>query len=337
MAQEDLDFVVFVGDYLYERGGTGVRTITLPEATDLALYRSRYEIYKSDADLKACHAAFPWVLTMDDHEVANNVLGDNGKDGEDAGNPAAIAAFRTRRADAFQAWYEHLPLRLPAPTGADYVLYRTLDHSDLVRLYVLDGRQYRSLYPGGASAGLDNPERSAEDRSMLGVTQEAWLDQQFEAGAARWNVIAQQTVMTATPLSGGGTTIYNFDQWDGYVASRNRLMRSLARRRVRNPLVLTGDIHMAGAAAIHLDAEDPSTPLVANEIVSTSISSTFPEATIPLFEAGIAGASWIRYAEPRKRGYAVCTITTTECTTRFRVVDTVLQPTALRSAPTTPT
>lgn len=328
MAQEDLDFVVFVGDYFYERGGSGVRTITLPEATDLALYRARYEIYKADVDLRACHQAFPWILTMDDHEVANNVLGDNGQDGEAAGDPAAIAAYRARRADAFQAWYEHLPLRLPPPTGPDYVLYRTLDHSDLVRLYVLDGRQYRSLYPGGASAGLDSEARRAEDRTMLGTTQEGWLDEQLAATTARWNVIAQQTVMTATPLSAAGTTVFNYDQWDGYVANRNRLMRSLAEKKVRNPLVLTGDIHMAGAAAIHLDAEDPSTPLVANEVVCTSISSSFNPELIPLFEAGIAGASWIRYAEPRKRGYSVCTITPTECTTDFRVVASVAEPTS---------
>jgi alkaline phosphatase D len=329
MAAEDLDFVVFTGDYIYERSSSsGARPISLPESLDLPTYRARYELYKADENLRAAHAQFPWIITMDDHEVANNAVGDNGKDGGDAGDPAAIAAFRARRADAFQAWYEHLPLRLPAPTGADYVLYRTIVHSDLVRIFVLDGRQYRSLYPGGASAGLSVPERFAEDRSMLGTTQEAWLDAQLDATDARWNLLAQQTVMTATPLPTGGDPVYNFDQWDGYVANRNRLMASLLERKVANPLVLTGDIHMAGAGAIHLDAEDPTTPLVANEVVCTSISSNFNDAALDLFDALLEQAPWLRYANPRKRGYSVVTITPTEATIDFRVMATVAEPTS---------
>jgi alkaline phosphatase D len=329
MAAEDLDFVVFVGDYIYERSSSsGVRPISLPESVDLATYRARYELYKADENLRAAHAAFPWVVTMDDHEVANNVLGDNGKDGEDAGDPAAIAAFRARRADAFQAWYEHQPVRLPAPGGADYVLHRVVEHSDLLRMFVLDGRQYRSLYPNGASAGPDSPERTAESQTMLGADQEAWLDAQFAATGARWNVLAQQTVMAATPLSTGDVAVYNLDQWDGYVAARNRLLRSLVTNRVRNPLVLTGDIHVAGATSVRLDYDDPNAPDIAYEVVCTSISSSVNPAVADLFEGTVAALEWVRHLNSRQRGYSVVTLTAEQATADFRVVATALEPTS---------
>ncbi|MCB0972739.1 MAG: alkaline phosphatase D family protein, partial [Acidimicrobiales bacterium] len=289
--EPDVTFVVFVGDYIYERGGnSGTRPFSLPESTDLATYRARYELYKRDLDLQACHQAFPWVITMDDHEVANNALGDLGRDGELEGDPAGIAAFRARRADAFQVWYEHLPLRLDAPTGPDYVFYRTLEHSDLVRLYVLDGRQYRSPYPAESSQGLDTPARFDESQTMLGATQEAWLDARFAETTARWNVVAQQTVMTGMPIPVGDAFAFNFDQWDGYVAARNRLLRSAVDHQVRNPFVLSGDIHLAAAGALRVDYDDPDSPDVGFEIVTTSISSNFDDDLLPLVQAALDAA-----------------------------------------------
>ncbi|WP_426572028.1 alkaline phosphatase D family protein [Aquihabitans sp. McL0605] len=329
MAAEDLQFVVFVGDYIYEKSKTsGPRPLTLAESVDLPTYRARYELYKGDANLQAAHHAFPWIITMDDHEVANDTVSEFGKDGEGAGDPAAIAAFRLRRADAFQVWYEHSPLRLPAPTGADYTLYRTIEHSDLVRFYVLDGRQFRSLYPNGQSVGNDIPQRNAASQSMLGATQEAWLTDRLAATTAQWNVVAQQTVMTATPLHVGGSVVFNFDQWDGYVAARNRMLHSFVTHQVRNPIVLSGDIHLAGAAALRLDYDDPASPDIAFEIVATSISSGFGEDAIPLFEASVAQSPWISYANARKRGYSVCTVTAESFTTDFRVAAATDAPTS---------
>ena len=329
MAVEDLDFVVFVGDYIYERSKqSGPRPITLPESVDLPTYRGRYELYKSDANLQAAHHAFPWIVTMDDHEVANDTVGDAGKEGAGAGDPAAIAAFRLRRADAFQAWYEHQPLRLSAPDSPDYQLHRTVPHSDLVRFYVLDGRQYRSLYPGGVGTGPDSPERHAESQTMLGLDQEAWLRGQFAATDCRWNVIAQQTVFTATPLAIGSAVVYNLDQWDGYVAARNRLLQDLVDQEVRNPMILSGDIHLAGAAAVRLDYDDPAAPDIAYEIVATSISSGFGDDLLPIFESAVPKIGWLSYANARKRGYAVCTVTAESFTTDFRVVASTLTPTS---------
>ena len=322
IANEDIDFVVFVGDYIYETSANRQpRPITISESVDLPTYRARYELYKSDPNLQASHQRAAWILTPDDHEVANNVIGDLGKNGVAAGDPAAIAAYRARRADAFQAWYEHQPVRLPAPTGPDYVIHRVVEHSDLLRFFVLDGRQYRSLYPEGRSAGGDIPARHAASQTMLGPAQETWLDQAFGATTSRWNVIAQQTVMTAMPLPANDLFFYNFDQWDGYVAARNRLLRGLVDHKVRNPMVLSGDVHLAISAGVRVDYDDPDAPDVANEIVTTSISSRFEDAAIPLFEQAFDKAGWVRYGNPKNRGYAIVTVTNDSWTTSFRTVD----------------
>lgn len=324
IAADDPEFVVFVGDYIYESSDNRQpRPLTLARSMDLPTYRARYERYKSDPDLQAAHHRAPWILTVDDHEVANNMIADLGQNGADAGDPAAMADWLARRADAYQVWYEHQPVRLPAPSGADYRIHRVVEHSDLLRLYVLDGRQYRSAYPGGTteSQGADVPERFDEDRTMLGAAQEAWLADELGSSAARWNAIAQQTVMTATPIPVGDAFFYNYDQWDGYVAARNRLLRALIDQKVSNPMVLSGDIHLAAAAGVRLDYDDPEAPDIANEVVTTSISSRFQEEFLELFDAAFAAAGWARYGNARQRGYALITLTADAWTTDFRVVD----------------
>jgi alkaline phosphatase D len=329
IAQEDIDFVVFVGDYIYERSANRPpRPITLPTSEDLPTYRARYELYKGDAFLQAAHERAPWIITVDDHEVANDMVGDFGQEGAAEGDPAAIAAFRARRADAYQAWYEHMPVRLSVPDSPDYTIHRTIEHSKLMRLFVLDGRQYRTHYPNGKGQGTDAdaPERHAESQSMLGAAQEAWLDDQFAATDAQWNVIAQQTVMTATPIPAGGQEFFNFDQWDGYVAARNRLLHGLVDHRVRNPMVLSGDIHLAAMGGVRLDYDDPDAPDIANEVVTTSISSRFDPALLDLAEAGLAAAPWARYGNAKDRGYALITVTPAQWVTEFRVVASVTDP-----------
>ena len=328
MAAEDIELVVFVGDYIYETSvNRQPRPISLPESKDIPTYRARYELYKSDPNLQAAHQRAPWILTVDDHEVANNMIAGIGKNGQDAGNPAAIAKWLARRADAYQVWYEHQPVRLGAPGGADYRIHRVIDHSDLVRFYVLDGRQYRSAYPDNLSQGLDTPARFAEDRSMLGLEQEAWLDDELAHSGSQWNVLAQQTVMTAMPIPVGAATFYNFDQWDGYVAGRNRLLRSLLTHQVSNPMVLSGDIHLGAAGSIRLDYTDPDAPDIANEVVTPSITSRFDPTLLPLFQAGLKASKWVRYGNAVDHGYTLITVTPDSWTTEFRAVD-VKQPSA---------
>ena len=141
MAGEDLNALLFLGDYIYEAswGRDLVRRHTGGRPTTLDEYRDRYALYKSDKNLQAAHAAHPWILTWDDHEVSNDYAGAT------SGLPLTREAFLTRRAAAYQAYYEYLPLRLPArPHGPDARLYRRLSFGPLLQLYVLDTRQFRS-------------------------------------------------------------------------------------------------------------------------------------------------------------------------------------------------
>lgn len=145
MSEEDLDLVVHLGDYIYEYGpneyvapGGNVRAHVGPEITTLPGYRRRHAQYRTDEDLQAAHAAFPWVVTWDDHEVENNYADEIPERNQ------SVAAFIRRRAAACQAYYEHMPLRRASiPQGPDMLLYRRISYGNLAEFNVLDTRQYR--------------------------------------------------------------------------------------------------------------------------------------------------------------------------------------------------
>lgn len=329
MADEDLDLVFFLGDYIYEEGPApdATRTYRSAAPTDLAGYRRRWAEYKADRALQGAHHRCPWVVTWDDHEVANDYAADVPQD-TSPDDAAAREAFLQRRAAAYQAFYEHQPVRLDPPDGPDYRLYRELSWGRLARFYVLDGRQYRSDQECTdqavlAAAGPLCAEAQGEDRTMLGDEQEAWLGEALGGSEARWNVIAQQTVMAHVPLAGQGPgAIVNLDQWDGYPAARRRLVDQL--RDVRNPVVITGDIHLGGIGVINEDPDDPTTAPLATEVVGTSISSSFP---VPdAVEAAIGRLPNARYVNARQRGYVVCTVDRDQLRAEFKVVRTVDRP-----------
>jgi len=325
LAAEDVDLVVFVGDYLYENAPDpdGVRTLQSAAPTDLAGYRRRYGEYKSDPALQAAHAAAPWVCTWDDHEVANNYA-DDVPDG--VGAEAGDDGFRERRAAAYQAWYEHTPARVEPPDGPDVTVYRSLRWGDLARFYVLDGRQYRSDQACDAAndVGLACADVEDDDRTMLGSDQERWLGRALEDTDATWNVIAQQTIVSRIVVPLGADEGLNLDQWDGYPAARRRLVDQL--REVDNPVIITGDIHASGVGVVTDDPDDPSTATTVPELVGTSISSTFPAAFVDLVEAAAAATPSIRYVEPRRRGYVVCEVTADDLTADFRYVTSTAGP-----------
>ncbi len=167
MAEEDLDLVVQVGDYIYE-GAPNPASIRVHEGTGepvtLEQYRNRHAQYRGDADLQACHAAFPWLVVLDDHEIDNNWADEVPQD------PALQPrdTFLARRATAFQAYYEHMPLRRSSiPSGIDIQLFRRSTFGDLLDVHVLDTRQYRS--------DQDQTRRLDPSRTILGDEQERWL------------------------------------------------------------------------------------------------------------------------------------------------------------------
>ncbi|HVY67255.1 MAG TPA: alkaline phosphatase D family protein [Gammaproteobacteria bacterium] len=269
MATEAHDVVVHLGDYIYEgRGTRAVRTHDAPEAITLEDYRLRYAIYKSDPHLKAAHAAFPWMLVGDDHEVANDYAGDHYQDFEPEW-------FHARRAAAYQAHYEHLPLpHRFLPVDGRQRHYTTRVFGNLVNLLMLDGRQYRSPQACGRGPLVSPcPELYAGERTMLGAAQEAWLADQLGASRARWNLIGQQTLLAHFDQSGPADPMYWADAWNGYPAARARLVETLATRNPANPVILSGDIHAFLVNDVNLRADDAGSPIVATEFVTTSISS----------------------------------------------------------------
>lgn len=277
LVADDPDLIVHVGDYIYEGNSVHkVRNHNMPVAYTLDDYRARHALYKTDRDLANAHAAAPWLVTWDDHDVANDYANDVSEDDDDP------QLFLTRRAAAYQAYYEHMPLpRWAVPSGPAMRLYAMRSFGDLASIVLADQRQYRSpeaCPPLGRAGGhrVDEskcPEIDEPSRTMLGGRQEAWIQGQLLGSQARWNVIAQGTLMGYNNEAPLPEHRYWTDAWNGYPAARSRLMKFLSERHVSNPVVLSGDIHAFVVSGLHLKASDLDSPVVASEFVATSVSS----------------------------------------------------------------
>ena len=315
LAAEDVDLVVFLGDYIYEGGPstTSPRQHDTPEVIDLDGYRRRYALYKSDPNLQAAHARAPWLTIWDDHEVDNDHAGMAPDDGAPAG-----VDFAARRTAAYRAWWEHNPTRLPKPMGNALEIHRSLEWGALATLFALDGRQHRTDQPCGGSLAATCVEREDPAGTMLGADQEAWIADALPGSATTWNVVANQTVMAPSPIELGPATLFNMDQWDGYPAAQRRMLEVLAES--TNPVVITGDIHASAVGDIRLDGD-----VVATELVGTSLSSEFPADLAPFFETAAVGAGALM-ADATHRGYVVCELTPTTFRADYRIVESVLVP-----------
>ena len=325
LAEENLNFVVHLGDYIYEYGPLpiGPRQHNSPEIFTLADYRNRHALYKTDPNLQAAHAAFPWIVTWDDHEVENNYADLIPEDGQ------SPQAFVNRRANAYKAYYEHMPLRAAAlPKGADMRLYRRLTFGDLAEFNVLDTRQYRSDQPCGDGFVPRCSEAFAPNATMTGREQEQWLLQGLSKSQTRWNVIAQQVMMAEYDFVAGTPEIFNLDAWDGYVASRNRILGFIKDRKPNNPVVLTGDIHSSWVHDLKTDFQNPASPTVATEFVGTSITSDFPTAAIATVRAALPENPHTKFFDGQYRGYVRCNLTRNAWQSDFRIVSTILDPNA---------
>jgi alkaline phosphatase D len=323
LVEEDLDLILFLGDYIYEDEGdpAAVRSYRGGEPETLADYRNRYGIYKGDAALQAAHAACPWVVTWDDHEVDNNYAGLLPQD------DVRRARFRARRDAAYQAWYEHQPVRLDWQ-GPGTPIYRSLTYGDLARIYTLDTRQYRSDQPCGGTSDIGAPCPDVDDpqATLLGAEQEAWLFDELGASSVTWDVLAQQIVFAFTRFSAGDVELFNLDQWDGYRVNRRRVIDAFAEHDIANPILLCGDVHTSVVADIQADPEDYDSPVVASEFGGVSITSTFPEDVADLAVAALRDSPDIKYFDPTRRGYLVCELTPERCTADFSLLETTQRP-----------
>jgi alkaline phosphatase D len=324
VADEQFDFVFHTGDYIYEGGGDPSRTtgkVRLhhgQEIYTLVDYRNRYAQYKSDPDLMAAHLSAPFVMAWDDHEVDNDYAGDH----DEHDTPPEV--FLLRRAAAYQAYYESMPLRASMlPNGPNLLLYRHLQFGNLIDMTVLDTRQYRSKQ---ARCGdpVTCPELLDVKRTILGASQERWLFETLAASRARWTVIGQQVPTFARDMASvNAASRYSVDKWDGYAASRNRLFTHLQDTKAPNPIVLSGDVHTHWCADLKADFTRPTSPTVGVEFTNSSVTSGGDGTDVqPTWEVMRRDNPHITF-HSNKRGYIACTATQAAMTADFRIVDRV--------------
>ncbi|MGR3936935.1 alkaline phosphatase D family protein [Streptomyces sp. BRA346] len=332
LAGEDLDAVFHVGDYHYEYavsavgGARNYTDRTLPahfntETMTLGDYRLRYALYKSDPDLQAAHAAFPWFVTWDDHETENNYADDI----DEHGNPPE--EFLIRRAAAYRAYWENMPLRMPQrPDGPDMRLYRRFHYGRLAQFDILDTRQYRSNQAYGDGWQYPGPESEDPSRTLTGATQERWLLDGFRRSTATWNVLPQQVTFSQRKNTTAERSQLSMDSWDGYPASRSRVLDGVQQAGVDNLVVLTGDVHVHYAFDIKKDFNNPSSPTLGVEFVGTSVTSGKDGADKP--------ANWSTYmaANPHmkfyngRRGYVTVTLDGNQARADYKTVSAVTTP-----------
>lgn len=320
LAAEELDLVFFLGDYIYE--GEPVkdrpRLHQAPELHTLSDYRTRYTQYKLDPLLQAAHANVPWILTWDDHEVANNYADWIGpkKDPRDV--------FLARRAAAYHAYYEHMPLRKSSmPHEADAQLYRSFQYGELASFFVLDTRQYRTATPCDEGTKALCEDALSPDKSMMGATQKAWLYKGLDQSRTAWNLIPQQVMMGAVDQVPGEQARYSMDQWPGHYGELLDVMGFLGRRKPANPVVLTGDIHSNWVNDLKADFRDPASPTVGAELVVTSISSGGDGNDSPQRMQNVLKENAFVKFYNGQRGYVSCVMNHDTLHADYKVVDKV--------------
>lgn len=341
MAAEKPDFIVWLGDYIYEEtydryfkpGAPDPRARRLKFDRDqplrtLAQYRRRYAEHKTDTMLQRAHAAAPWIATWDDHEVANDYAGGN----------SAIADekdFVARRIAAYRAFFENMPIRLsvlPVREGRRQ-LYRNLNFGRLLNLSMLDERQYRDPQAcrfdgksGGKNIALADCPQLESNRSILGTAQERWIAAQLGASQSRWSVLAQGVMLAhletrneAKPKGRTDPHMWN-DTWSGYLPARQRMIELAANHRAKNPIVLGGDIHSHFVNRVFRDWRKPGTDLVMPEFVTAAVSSFVRDLTSIVSDE--ANKDVVAFYDKSHHGYVSCEVTPEAFeATMVRIVD----------------
>ena len=323
IADTDLNAVMFLGDYIYERswGREHVRRHESGVPTGIDEFRNRYALYKSDPDLQAAHAAHPWIVTWDDHEVTNDYANDTAPDVIDPHRLLPI------RAAAYQAFWEHMPLsNRVQPAGPSFKLYDRYRFGDLVEITAIDDRQYRSsnaCFPASYKNRylVDCADRLDPARSMLGAEQEAWFADGMKRASTRWNLIAQQTLMAEIDSGKDGKHRYWADGWDGYPAARTKLLDAVAASPTRDTLVLGGDVHSFWATDLKRDFTDAGSAVVATEFIGGSITSQ--PANDKASQEAARTQPHLRYARGGVNGYGLLELQPKQATISFRAVKNV--------------
>lgn len=324
MAKDDLDLVFHLGDYIYEGAATDgrVRKHVGKETESLDDYRMRHAQYKTDPLLQAMHARCPWMVTWDDHELENDCAGAVSEEiGVDP------VKFLQRRANAYQAYYEMMPLRSASlPQGPDMRLYRKVSFGSLAEFLVLDTRQYRTDQPYDGKLHEIDDAASSPAATILGPAQLEWTQKSLVDSAARWNCLAQQVLMAMVHVRREEGHGYSMEKWPGYAHERARLLQFVADRKINNPIVLTGDIHTNWVNELRVDHRQTDGPIVAAEFVCTSISSDGDDTgKADELERVKAVNPGVRFVNA-ERGYVRCVVTPDAWRSDYQVVPFVTRP-----------
>ena len=331
MLKEDLDLVMFLGDYIYESGPgkKGVRMHDSGPLTALEDYRKRYVLYKKDTALQAMHAACPWLMTWDDHEVQNDYAalypGTHGP---------YVSDFPKRRAAAYQAYYEHMPIRSSALIdgidglfkGSEMRIYGNFRFGSLADIAILDDRQYRDpniCTPSEQGSAVFDPKTCpdlfSETRSLLGKTQEQWLTGVLkDSGKSTWNVIGQPTLYAQRYFPSGNNLLIWNDGWDGFPAARKRLNQVFMQNKVKNLVVFGGDVHENWVGYIKEDYDNPQSQTLGVEFCGTSITTI--GGGEKYLASRLAKNPHFLFAQASKKGYGVAQFTPQELTVTLRVL-----------------
>jgi alkaline phosphatase D len=333
LAAEELDLVAHLGDYIYEyapRLGLPRRHANR-EIRALDDYRVRYAQYKTDTNLQAAHARCPWLVTWDDHEVDNNYAGLVGENVMESDEQMHV-----RRAAAYQGWWEHQPVRVPrAASWADLTIYRATPWGRTAHLWTLDTRQYRSDQPCNDGVKVPCAAYGTTADTMLGDAQERWLVDGMRTSGAQWQVLAQQVMIAPFDFDPGPETRISMDQWTGYPAARDRLLRACGQHAAGRTVVITGDIHSHWTHELRAGFDRPDRPVIGAEFVSTSISSGGDGddqwKEVPPAMAANPDCKW----HSARRGYVRCDVTQREWVARYRTVPYITRPGAPIETPRT--
>ena len=348
--RDDIDFVLHLGDYIYEAAqkppGSQTpaadigREVDPPhECVTLDDYRRRYAHYRLDPQLQALHAAHPMIATLDDHELADGAW----RDGSVEHQVDRDGDWASRRGQAFRARWEWLPTRRPVPEESERV-FRTVHIGGIADLLLVDTRSRRD-------EPVPPPEMNEPGRSALGHEQRGWLVEQLAASTATWRLLANPSVLGQVWSDRLPTSVRpalaevklirsdgegaDFDQWEGYPVERDLLLRHLSDRGIDGVVVLSGDVHVSLALEVRRNPFDPTSPPVAVEFVTTSLTSQnvddkmgWPPRTesIPIEQAMVAALPHLRWCELDSHGYVVVDVTRERVTGEWWHVDTVLRP-----------
>lgn len=324
--ESDLDLVFHYGDYIYEGaarplGGAIVRQHVGGEIYSIDDYRRRHALYKSDPHLQAAHAASAFAVSFDDHEIDNNWAGELDQDG----TPPEY--FLLRRMAGLQAWYENMPVRrAQLPNAHGITAFRRLDYGRLLRMHVLDTRSHRSDQPCNDGKIQPCPTEAHVSPTMLGATQENWLDQGLGSGAT-WNLLAQQvlTLPYARHRPGEAGNWTSYDTWDGYRPARARLVETIRRHDLTNVVIASGDFHRNFVGTLPEREEALDGKMAAVEFLATSISSNGNGGELPGVERDLADNPHLKMIN-NIRGYHLFDITPKRWKTQVRAIDQVETP-----------